>query len=311
MKILITGGLGNLGSWITERLAGSGHEVAVFSLNNRNVNIKYDFSRFFGDITNEEDVKKIINHQDWDAIIHLASINEGNIPGYPKKAILVNTWGSRNILQQLSSNKKKQCHFIYFSTFHVYGVSSGLISENETLLNPKNDYGATHLFAEYYIKQLHSTQEIPYTIFRLTNGYGCPKDKDSSKWHLVLNDLARSAFKNKRIQLNSNGLPTRDFIWMGDVCKAVESCLQKGPSNNIFNLGSGNSIRMIDVANIVKDAYKNYFNEIIPVEVNSSDKIIYSNDLLVSTEKLRNWIDFAPSDKMHSEAIEIFKLLGN
>src|SRR5678810_313263 len=113
MKILITGGLGNLGSWITDHLTGVGHQVSTFSLSNRDLNIKSGFDKQFGDITNESDVKRIVDQHEWDAVIHLASINEGDIAGYSKESLLVNTWGTRNILQRIADKKNDKCHFIY------------------------------------------------------------------------------------------------------------------------------------------------------------------------------------------------------
>jgi len=308
MKILITGGLGNLGSWITEHFVLTGHDVSVFSSKDRDVLKELKFERIFGDIADESDIKKVLNNK-WDAIIHLASINEGNIPGYSKKALETNTWGTRNLLQQMADSNNQSCHLLYFSTFHVYGADAGTISEDNNLPQPRHDYGTTHLFAEYYIKQLNISHGIPYTIFRLTNSYGCPKEMNNSKWYLVLNDLARSAFENKSITLNSNGLPLRDFIWMGDVASVLTKCVEKGPANTVFNLGSGKSVRMIDVAQIVQRAYKDHFSDIIDIAVNKADKKNYPGSLIVSVDKLKKWVEFSPSEKMYDESIKIFDFL--
>ncbi len=311
MRLLITGGLGNLGSWLTEFFVEKKFEVTTFSMKPREVLNDLSFEKIYGDIANENDVDKLIKERNWDVIIHLASINEGNAPGYAKKALDINAWGTRNLLQALVNNGKTATHLIYFSTFHVYGINAGDIVEDTTQPQPKNDYGTTHLFAEYYIRQFHSSHKIPFTIFRLTNSYGCPKEMTSSKWYLVLNDLARSAVETKLIKLNSNGRPMRDFIWMGDVCNIVDKFITKGPANDVFNLGMGRSISMMDVAEIVQQAWLEYFSEPIPIQVNTADTTAYDTSLKVSVDKLKNLVGFSPTDKILDEAKSIFRLLTN
>jgi len=308
MRILITGGLGNLGSWLTEYFVTKKFEVSTFSFRSRNVLHNLLFERIQGDITKEEDTEKLFKTKEWDVIIHLASVNEGNETGYAKKALDVNAWGTRNLLQSLAKSGHTP-HLIYFSTFHVYGANTGNVTEDQTTLLPRNDYGLSHLFAEYYIKQFHDTHNLQYTTLRLTNSYGCPKELNSSKWYLILNDLAKSAVEKKIIKLNSNGSPQRDFIWMGDVCTAVNKCIAKGAANNIFNLGSGKSITMLKVAEIVQKAWQEYFSDSISIELNSSDTNIYDSTLNVSIDKLKGWLDFSPKDHMFDEAQSIFKLL--
>src|SRR5687768_856597 len=182
MKVLVTGGLGNLGSWITEHLVRAGADVTTFTSRDRNVLPGFSFRRMFGDIRNEAEVKAVVEKESWHAVIHLASNNEGNTENYAKSALEINSLGTRNLLQAMADTGQADCHFIYFSTFHVYGANSGTIREDVNFPEPKNDYAGTHLFAEYYVKQFHATHKIQYTIFRLTNSYGCPKEMDNSKW---------------------------------------------------------------------------------------------------------------------------------
>ena len=306
---MVTGGLGNLGSWITEHLVRSGFDVATFTVKDRNVLPGYSFTRIFGDIQNEEDVKAIFQNNKWDAIVHLASVNEGNTENYHRRALQINSLGTRNLLQAQADSGQTGCHFIYFSTFHVYGASSGRIEETVNFPHPKNDYASTHLFAEYYVKQFHATSKMPYSIFRLTNSYGCPKEMDNSKWYLVLNDLVRTAAQKGVIRLSSNGRGRRDFIWMGDVCDAVEKMIRAGASNDTFNLGSGHSSTMLDVAKSVQSAFEAYYGKKAAVITNESDQTNYPQDLVVSIDRLKSRISFEPGDHMFREAIKIFEFL--
>lgn len=307
-KILITGGLGNLGSWITQHFIDLGFEVDVLTKNPREVNISGKYKIIYADISNFSDLQK--NDAAYDYVVHLASVNDGFVDDYFQFSCDINVKGTRNILEWVKTKKIK--HFIYFSTFQVYGKYSGNISENTTT-NPINDYGSTHLMAETFIQQFYRTHDLPFTIFRLTNSYGCPKDLNSSKWYLILNDLSKTAFENKKIILKSNGKALRDFIWMGDVCEVVENTLNNAPKQEIYNISGNRSLSMLDVAKSVKDAYWENYKVDIPIEVNQNDKTEHAQDLLVSNKKLIDFlsINIDIKNRMKSEAKNIFSLLEN
>ncbi|MCD4756706.1 MAG: NAD-dependent epimerase/dehydratase family protein [Arcobacteraceae bacterium] len=303
-KVLITGGFGNLGSWITLHLASLGYDIYVLTRKEKHKfeNIKYSVIEC--DITNLDELKEELNF-DIDFCIHTASFNEFFLPNYSQNALAINTLGTRNILEVLSTKNLK--NFIYFSTFHVYGIQSGIIDEN-TLANPKNDYASTHLFAEYYVKQFACTHNLKYTIFRLTNSYGAPTFCDTTKWYLVLNDLVKSAYENNKIILKSNGRVKRDFIWMGDVSNIVHYILQINATNDIYNLSSNKYYKIIELANIVKKVYIKRYNKDIEIQINNSDKTIYE-DINVKNDKLKYIINFEINDMFEDEINKIFNIL--
>jgi len=304
-KVLITGGLGNLGLWITDYLLKQNYDVTILSartdLDKTQFNQKLDFIHC--DIRDLDNLKKLVP-QKLDYVIHLASINEFFLEDYPEKAININSFGTRNLLEILKSRKIKR--FVYFSTFHVYGKSYGNISETMELF-PKNDYASTHLFAEYYVKQFKDNYNIPYTIFRLTNSYGSPKDINSSKWYLVLNDLSKMAFEKKTIILKSNGKAIRDFIFMGDVAKVVEKSFSF-KDNEIYNLGSGVSTSILEIAKMVQEVYFEVYKTHVNIEVNKSDKTEIKN-LSVNISKLQKIVNIEFKPYFKEEILKIFNLL--
>ncbi|MCK5293952.1 MAG: SDR family oxidoreductase [Arcobacteraceae bacterium] len=302
-KVLITGGLGNLGSWLTTYFANK-YEVYVLS-KNISIQLECKYKVIQANITNYNDLKSKLNI-DFDYCIHTASYNEFFHNNYPKDALLINSLGTRNLIEVLKGTNIK--NFIYLSTFHVYGSNDGIITEN-TQLNPKNDYASTHLFAEYYLKQFFNTHNFPFVTFRLTNSYGTPRYKNSTKWYLVLNDLVKSAYEKNKIILKSNGKAKRDFIWMGDVCSVIEKSLDFKPNNgNIFNLSSGTTFSMMDLANKVQDMYQQRYNKNIEIVINYKDKSL-SLDLEVDNSKLKEFGDFNFCDKFNTEINNIFNLL--
>ena len=302
-KILITGGLGNLGSWLTVHFARQGFDVYVLTRKAKMQLEGISYHVIEADITDLATLKSQITTP-FDLCIHAASFNEHFLEDYAKKALLINTLGTRNLLEALCVHGVKK--FIYMSTFHVYGANAGLITE-ETPLFPKNDYATTHLCAEYYVKQFAFTCKLDYTIFRLTNSYGCPLNIKTDKWYLVLNDLVKSAHEYGKITLKTNGKAQRDFIWMGDVCRIVEASLSFQESAT-YNLSLGKSFKIIDLAKMVKNVYEKRYAQIITIEMNEHDKVSYA-PLCVSNTKLKNSLDIKLNDQFENEINNIFDLL--
>lgn len=302
-KVLITGGLGNLGSYITKEFSEAGYEVYVLTrkIKQKLNNISYQVIE--ADITDITVLEKKLDI-DFDYCIHLASFNEFFLDNYPIKALDINVLGTRNLLEVLSKKNLKK--FIYFSTFHVYGASSGIIDES-AILNPRNDYASTHLFAEYYVKQFGFNNNLNYSILRLSNSYGVPLFGDTDKWYLVLNDLVKSAYENGEIIIKSNGKAKRDFIWMKDVARISKEVLSL-KENEIYNLSSSKSFQILEIANMIKVEYEKRYNKTIEISVNKNDTT-KSQDLIVSNAKLNNVLELDLNDMFIVEINNIFNLL--
>jgi UDP-glucose 4-epimerase len=301
-SILITGGFGNLGSWLTEYFCNAGFEVTVLAHSKKRALPNLTYKSILADITNLASLQKTLT-QTYDYCLHTASHNDFFVEDYPQKALDVNTLGTRNLLEVLHNRINK--HFIYFSTFHVYGKNAGTITE-ETLPEPKNDYANTHLFAEFYVKQFVTTKNFPASIIRLTNSYGAPKQIDATKWYLVLNDVTRSAYEKKEITLLSNGKPTRDFIAMFDVCQILHKLLTLPASGEIYNISGENCITMLEIAQKVQHCMPNK----TPITLNQQDKSS-SSELFVSSQKLYSKINFTPKERFEIEIHNIITLLEN
>jgi nucleoside-diphosphate-sugar epimerase len=127
----------------------------------------------------------------------------------------------------------------------------------------------------------------------------------------VLNDLAKMAWEKKEIVLRSNGQAQRDFIWKNNVCQAVSGLVDLGPQNTVFNLGSGNTQRLTDVAEEVQKAYLEKTGVLLPIQLNHADTSVHNNELNFNIGKLQALLgNFAPVQAMALEATKIFELLS-
>jgi UDP-glucose 4-epimerase len=304
-KVLITGGLGNLGSWLTDYLLqNTDWEIYVLSSKPN----YYEFSRPYHlltvDITDKEALDNVLKPFAFDYVYHLASVNEIFVAGYDELAHRVNVLGTQNLIDVFGSKIPKK--WVYLSTFYVYGAPKGVIDEH-TICAPLHSYGSTHLLAERIFQS--QIPEKNQAIMRLSNSYGCPKLPNNSKWFLVLNDLCKQAVEHKKIKLLSNGKPTRDFIWMGDACEILYQSIRNEEIYGVYNLNSEQVYSMYEIASFVQKAFFEYCGQEIEVEVNTEDQKEYKEDWHLSNQKLINKLPFEFHNQIASEAQKIFKLL--
>jgi len=308
MEVLITGGLGNLGSWITREFLRAGHEVTVTTSSSRSADELQGARVLPMDLASSASVAASLEGRAFDVVIHAGSVNDGFVDGYFWRSYRVNTEGTSSLLHAL--DRKRLRHFVYLSTFHVYGMGHGVVTE-ETPVSPRNDYATSHLAAEYIVRQ-HAVQSgLPATVFRLTNGYGCPVIASAAKWYLLLNDLARMAVQERRLVLKSGAELRRDFVWMGDVAKAVLDWVIGGERamGQTLNVAYGKSLSLREAAEEVRRAFLDYSGVEVPLEC-ASPSAESSQTLEVEATRLWGQLGWRPQFRIKEEAIATFKLLA-
>jgi UDP-glucose 4-epimerase len=253
--ILITGGLGYIGSCLARNLS-SQSEYNVILSSRKLVSLPQELeycSLVQIDInTSKNDLAQILNSID--VVIHLAALNEIDCLENPDEAILVNILGLQNILNaSIQAGVKK---FIYFSTAHVYGAPlRGNISENIYPL-PQHPYSITHRAAEDYVIAATLQSKINGIIVRLSNSIGAPIHPGVNRWTLLVNDICRQIAESKEIRLKTNGSQLRNFITMNDLCRAINHfCTINEIDKNfpVYNLGGPSNMSIIEMVNIVVD----------------------------------------------------------
>lgn len=270
MKILVTGGLGYVGGRVSAALADAGiFEVMIAS--RRNQASVSDSSSL-----NKCSLRKLdVMFPDLcrsacrgvDAVVHLAAVNEIESLIDPVKAMQINAIGSLNILS--AAIEEKVSSFVYFSTAHIYGSPlSGVIDES-TLPRPIHPYAISHRVAEDFVLASRDKREINGIVVRLSNSVGFQESPDADRWTLLANDLCRQAVLNKKIMLCSSGAQARDFIPLSDVTKAVQHLLalpKESVDDGLFNLGSGKSMSVLNMAELISRRAEKLLGEKIEIE---------------------------------------------
>lgn len=245
-----------------------------------------------------------------DIVIHTAALNEVDCRAKHKEALLVNGLGTRNLLEDAHQNRVRR--FIYLSTFHVYGMPKTEVITEETLPEPINSYSITHYIAERYCRQFEAERKLKSYILRISNGYGAPLFRSVNRWTLVVNDLCATAFNQKRIVLKSKGTQERDFIGIKDIIRGVEIFVERDiadQGDNVYNLGSGQNVSIISLANTVAEVYRERYNQDIKIEVpEDAAEPDIKISFRFSIDKIRK-LGYHPTSVMKEEIHHIFKLL--
>ncbi|OGE11782.1 UDP-glucose 4-epimerase GalE [Candidatus Curtissbacteria bacterium RIFCSPLOWO2_02_FULL_42_37] len=276
-KILVTGGAGFIGSYVTKLLADSGHKVVVLD------NLSHGFAEnidrrakfIAGDIKDKDKTKKAL--EGVDAIIHLAGlIVVPESVSDPIKYADNNVLGTINLLNCANETGCKK--IIFSSSACVYGTADKLPITEDAPVRPDNPYGATKASIEAFLQSYHANFGFDVTILRYFNPYG-PGKLYPPITHAVPNFVMATLAK-KPIPLYWQGKQIRDFIYIEDLARAHIDVL-KLSGFNVFNIGTQKGIKVKDVVDeIFKIAgYKVPINDLgarpgdVPASFASSAKL--------------------------------------
>ena len=243
MKILVTGGLGFIGSNFILKLLKESNEFEIINVDaelygadRRNLSEiqnheKYEFVK--GNITNKRLMEEIISKCDLVVNFAAESFVDRSI-GDANPFLVSNIRGAFTILDITTKQKKRM---IQVSTDEVFGsLSEGTASE-ESKFNPSSPYAATKAAAELIINSYSVTYGSDVIITRCTNNYGPRQftEKLIPKTIILAN-------QNKKIPIYGNGSNIRDWIYVDDHCDAVSLALFKGKEGQSYNISANNEI---------------------------------------------------------------------
>ena len=240
MKLLVTGGLGFIGSHLIDSLYKKKYEIMILTKtltkkenlkrDNKNITIKKI------DITDFQKVGEIMEKFKPDIIIHLAG-NTSHSKSFdnPLQDVDSNAKTTLFMLEKIKE-MKSSCKFILGSTFIVIGRPDKLPVNEMTPCNPTTIYGANRLTSEYFCRIYHEVYGINTNIFRITNSYG-PREQVIPKKNAV-NFLIHEASKNKKIHIYNKGEFFRDLIYVDDVISGIEKIMRKGKPGELYWISS-------------------------------------------------------------------------
>lgn len=294
-KMLITGGSGYIGSRLSLYFANKDYAITTIC-HSKIPSDEHWVSKMervvVADIRDDDCMTKLAQEK-FDVLIHLVSLDHYQSNQAPSFVSSINITPVWSLLDTFSKNGLSQ--FLYFSTAQVYGaLSNEHVLENQ-ILQPLNSYGLTHQVGELICDYYNKTSNVCCNVVRLSNSYGSPLFEDNNCWDLVINDLCKMAFFKKEIILKSDGSPKRDFIHGWDVCNAVEKIIEMKNSKGIYNLSSGNTLTILEIAQKIQSVYQERYHLKIDISAAISngntitEKYVIDNSLIKSIGFLPLW----------------------
>ena len=268
MKLLVTGGLGFIGSNFILKLLNETNEFDIINVdaelygaNKKNLDAiknhkKYEFVK--GNITNKRLMEELISK--CDAVVNFAaesfvdrSINNAD------PFLVSNIRGAFTILDIITKQKKRM---IQISTDEVFGSLSTGTADEQTKFNPSSPYAATKAAAELLINSFSVTYNPDVVITRCTNNYG-PRQFPEK----LIPKTIVLAKQGRNIPIYGNGKNLRDWIFVEEHCDAVYEILMNGKSSQTYNISANNEINNLEIV-----------NKILEIMGKSSDLIEFVED---------------------------------
>ena len=278
MKILLTGGLGYIGSHTAIELSHLGHQVILFdNLSNSDISMyerlkslsRSEITFYRGDIVNTDLIIKILKENNVDVVIHFAglkSVSESVLK--PLVYFQNNVCGTLSLLEAMSvCNIKK---IIFSSSASVYGNPKVLPIDEQHPKNPLNPYAESKKHVEDILNHLANSDSF-WKIISLRyfnpigahssgligeNPTGIPNNLVPYISRVAFGELSQlSIYGNDYRTVDGTGI--RDYIHVVDLarghCKAVDFLSKNFRSPEVFNLGTGNGYSVLEVLRTFED----------------------------------------------------------
>ncbi|MGB0882876.1 MAG: NAD-dependent epimerase/dehydratase family protein [Vicingaceae bacterium] len=252
-NILVTGGAGNVGSALVERLIGDSKNFVVVVDNLRtgskeklpqapNNNLKF----IQCDVNNEEDISSVFHTFSFDYVFHYAALVGVKRTLDNPLDVLQDIEGFKFLLELSKNTSVKR--FIFSSSSEVYGEPVEYPQHEETTpLNAKLPYAIVKNIGEAFLKSYHQEFGLDYTIFRFFNTYGPKQAKD-----FVISKFINAALNNNDITVYGDGSQTRTFCYIeNNINATVAAAFSEDGKNKTINIGNDVETPVLELAKTI------------------------------------------------------------
>ena len=250
MKLLVTGGLGFIGSNFCTYMLAKHPDYELINVdkigiganpaNLRDIENDKRYTFIKGDICNSQLMNRLIHQVD--AVVNIAAeTHVDRSIADPNMFLQNNTIGTFTILEAIRRHNHK-ARLLQVSTDEVYGEAlEGSFTENDPP-KPSNPYSASKAAADMFVLSYYKTYGLNVSITRCTNNFGPYQLPEK----LIPKTVIR-ALRDLPIPIYGSGMNIRDWIYVQDHCSAIEAVLEKGNPGEIYNVSAGNEVTNIDI----------------------------------------------------------------
>ena len=250
-KIIVTGGLGFIGSNLIELLLKKNFYVinidkATYSSNFYNIkdfikSKRYKFIKL--DISNKK-IGKVFTKYKPSGIFNLAAeTHVDRSIDNPGNFIQSNIVGVYNLLECFKNfTKKNKCRLIHISTDEVYGDVLVGRSDEKYPYRPSSPYAASKAASDHLISSYIRTYNLPAIVTNCSNNYGPKQHPEKLIPKLIFNIM-----NNRPLPIYGKGKNSREWIFVKDHCEALIKVFQKGKHGEFYNIGSNKNLNNLQV----------------------------------------------------------------
>jgi len=276
MKILITGGLGFIGSNFYNHISEKypDYELVILDCETYAANVKnIDDSRntrvIKFDILDRDRTFKLFETYGFDTVIHFAAESHvDNSITNPLKFVQTNIIGTLNLLD--ASVKYGINLFYHISTDEVFGHlgPTGSFDEN-TPYDPRSPYSASKASSDHFVRAYHHTFGLPVIISNCSNNFGPNQHEEK-----LIPTIIKNIINGSPIPVYGNGTNVRDWLFVMDHVDAIDTILHKGRVGETYCIGGGNEMNNLRLVKMICDRI-DYIKE---WEQNSQELITFVED---------------------------------
>ena len=302
MKVMITGGLGHIGSHVIQSLPENFEIVVVDNLSTQRFCSLFNRKRKIHFLDKDIGDIKVSSLKDIDAVVHLAAITN-SVESFKNKDAMENV----NVIkteQFINTCKKaKISKFLFPSSASVYGINAPFVYEDDDeYINPQSPYAEAKIKVEKTIKNVLG-KDTKFVILRFGTIFGI---SSGMRFHTAINKFCYQIATNKPLTVwKQNYKQTRPYLGINDAVNSINFFLESGADvwNNTYNVLTAN-YSLCDIIEMMIDIDKNAVIEFIDTP------LINQYSYHVSDEKIKK-LGFVTSDDMLRSIKQTLHLLGH